>query len=140
MKKRNFKLTLPYSFVYYTRKRDNKDQKFHINLNNFTQIAKMPHLRNLVKQKFAANVALEIEGLPKLTAPVTVSYYVYKPSARLIDTNNVCAIADKFFMDALVELGKLEDDNEKFCLGFDETRVMGIDRENPRIEVVIKEV
>lgn len=81
----------------------------------------------------------QIEKMPKPHPPIQITYTVYKGDKRSCDIGNVCSIHQKFFEDALVELGKLPDDNHNmikrsiFEWG-------GIDKLNPCVEVMIEEV
>lgn len=69
---------------------------------------------------------------------ISVTYTLFVGSKRRLDIANVCAIVDKFFMDALVEMGKLPDDNYEhltkitFLFG-------GYDKSNPRVEILLKD-
>lgn len=69
---------------------------------------------------------------------VTIKYTVYAPNKRKFDISNVCSIVDKYFSDALVELGKLEDDSYEF-LSMVQYQFGGIDKENPRVDILIEE-
>lgn len=69
---------------------------------------------------------------------VTIKYTVYAPNKRKFDISNVCSIVDKYFSDALIELGKLEDDNYEF-LPMVQYQFGGIDKENPRVDILIEE-
>jgi Holliday junction resolvase RusA-like endonuclease len=55
------------------------------------------------------------------------------------DLDNFIGTVKKFFQDALVESGLIEDDNIKFIISNSET-YGGIDKENPRVEAEIIEV
>ncbi len=59
--------------------------------------------------------------------------------ARKADIGNVHSVVEKYFLDALVETGKIKDDSCNDVLGAD-YEFMGIDRENPRCEIEIKEL
>lgn len=66
-------------------------------------------------------------------------YKVYFGSKRCWDVGNICSVHEKFFEDALVELGKLPDDNAEYIplviyMG------CGIDKENPRVEIEVLEL
>ena len=67
---------------------------------------------------------------------VACIYTVYPPNKRNFDLGNVCCIHQKFFEDALVELGKLPDDNINHIplviYQFGE-----IDKLNPRVEIEV---
>lgn len=90
---------------------------------------------NSMKVAFKELVRPQIEGLPKYQT-LRLVYTFFPGSAREIDTNNVCAVVDKFFCDALVELGRLPDDNYKHLV---ETvfRFGAIDRTHPRVDVTL---
>jgi hypothetical protein len=95
----------------------------------------------LGKAKIAYKEALraQLELLSPLSA-VEVTYVLFPGSRRLLDKSNVLTIHEKFFMDALVELNSgLQDDN--FLFDYNTHYSMGkIDKENPRVEIHIKEV
>lgn len=137
---KKYKVILPIEIIYGFNKKKNKDSKFTINLNTYRQYGSCFFIMNKVKQLFHEQVKEQIDNLPILKTPIRCNYTVYKRDARAFDVNNVCAIADKFFMDALTEYKKLEDDNYKFYLGFGECNFGGIDKENPRVEVEIVEL
>jgi len=80
----------------------------------------------------------QIKPSPKFKRVLCI-YKVYAGSKRSFDLGNVCSVHEKFFEDAFVELGKLEDDNIDFIplviyMG------CGIDKENPRVEVEVMEL
>lgn len=106
---------------------------FYINLNQYRNADF--HTLNKAKILFKEMVQEQINKLPTFEW-VTLQYYLFPGSHRDMDTNNVCSIADKFFSDALVESGKLEDDNYRFLK---DTRFtpMEVDKTNPRVEVHI---
>lgn len=132
-------ITMPLDIVYSVCKRDGKENKFSINMNDYRQKGSKFFILNKAKQNYHLALKEQISKLPNLQYPIRCAYRVYKSSTREFDVNNVCSIADKFFMDALVEYGKLPDDNYKYYKGFDKTSFGGIDRQNPRIEVTILE-
>lgn len=83
-------------------------------------------------------MAKQIEALPVLDK-VEIELHIYARDRRLFDIGNVGSIHEKFFLDALVELGKLPDDTYKY-IAKTTTQFMGIDKENPRVEIIIKEL
>lgn len=123
-------VNLPYSIPI-----GKKDDKFYVNLNQYRNAHY--HTLNSAKIAFKELISDQVKQLPKFNV-IKLWYRVFAPSKRLVDTNNICSIADKFFCDALVEAGKLEDDNYNFLI---ETRFTfgGIDKGNPRVEVEIEE-
>jgi len=67
---------------------------------------------------------------------IGIIYTVYKGDKRRFDIGNVCSVHQKYFEDALVELGKLPDDKSSnipiviFQFG-------GISQSNPRVDIEI---
>ena len=95
---------------------------------------------NNAKIKFKESVALQIKSLPNLTqswGQIELKYIMFEPDRRSRDLMNYVSVIDKFFQDALVEMGKLEDDNLSFVPSISST-VGSIDKTNPRMEVVIR--
>lgn len=93
---------------------------------------------NNAKKSYKELVKAEILKLPVLSK-IVVLYVIYPPNNRLVDVPNIAGHIDKYFMDAVVELGKLPDDNYKY---YPEVtyRFGAIDKLNPRVEVFIKEI
>jgi len=81
----------------------------------------------------------DVLKLPFFDKPVRIDYLYFLRDKRLIDVGNINSIVEKYFLDALVELGKLQDDNYNFVVGGGYL-FGGIDRDNPRCEVTITEV
>ena len=111
-----------------------KKKFFHLNLNQYRNA----HFQVLDKAKKAFTKQMKplLQGIPKLEK-LALEYTLYPGTAQLCDTNNILSIEDKFFSDSLVEHGVLADDNYKFIA--DSRFLFGhIDRENPRVEVVIR--
>ncbi|HHX60646.1 MAG TPA: RusA family crossover junction endodeoxyribonuclease [Epulopiscium sp.] len=69
--------------------------------------------------------------------PVILKYDFYEPNRRR-DLDNISAFAHKVVQDALVSAGVLKNDGWKEILGYMDQ--FYLDKENPRIEVTIKEV
>lgn len=72
----------------------------------------------------------------KIKNPVEMHYTWVEPNNRR-DRDNI-AFAKKFVQDALVSIGVLEDDDHKHVVGFSDR--FQTDKNNPRIEVLIREV
>lgn len=121
-------ITLPYKIPL-------GKKQFYINLNHYRN-AHFYQL-NSAKIKFKELIYDQLVKLPDLNV-IELCYTVFIPQNREVDTNNIASIADKFFCDALVESGKLTDDNYKY-LTHTSFRFGGVDKVNPRIEVEIKE-
>ena len=111
-------------------------RKFILNLNNYRNVHYLT--LNRAKALYKEWMKKQINQLPRLTPPLVITYRVFKGDKRRCDTGNVCAIHQKFFEDALVELGKLPDDNHNII-----TRSVfewgGIDKLNPCVEIMIEE-
>jgi len=111
-------------------------KKFILNLNQYRNT----HYRTLNSAKIIYKRLMreQIECLPKLQPPIQMTYTVYKGDKRNCDIGNICSVHEKFFEDALVELGKLPDDNHNMI-----TKVTyewgGIDKLSPSVMVMIEE-
>lgn len=81
----------------------------------------------------------QIEKIAKLQPPIRITYTVFKGDKRDCDIGNICSVHEKFFEDALVELGKLPDDNHNMVKEVN-YRWGGIDRLNPMVEVLVEEI
>ena len=113
-----------------------KARHFILNLNQYRNT----HYRvlNNCKINYKNHMEKQIKSSPKFKRVLCI-YKVYAGSKRSFDLGNVCSVDGKFFEDAFVELGKLEDDNIDFIplviyMG------CGIDKENPRVEVEVMEL
>lgn len=92
---------------------------------------------NTVKQKYKDLLTDQIVNLPTYQKP-EMTYVWYPETKRLGDLGNHTAVQQKFFEDALVELGKVPDDNWKYITA-NSQRFGGFDKQNPRVEIHIKE-
>lgn len=107
-----------------------------LNLNQYRNT----HFRTLNTVKINYKLAMEsqIATGPKYNK-IACIYTVYPKDKRSFDLGNVCCIHQKFFEDALVELGKLPDDNYNYI----PTVIYqfgGIDANNPRVDVEVIEL
>lgn len=73
----------------------------------------------------------------KIEKPVFMEYAWYEANRRR-DKDNVSSFGRKVIQDALVDTGVLVDDGWQYVVGFSDR--FEVDKENPRIEVLIKEV
>jgi len=112
-----------------------KKKKNYLNLNIYRN---MPfHLNNNMKKAMKEIVK---EVCPEFFFnEFELEYTLYLPDQRKRDISNVCTVIDKFQCDALTELGYIIDDNydylKKVTYSFG-----GIDVDNPRCEVIVREV
>lgn len=72
----------------------------------------------------------------KIGNPVHISYTFYEPNKKR-DLDNVSAVAHKFIQDSLVKCEVLENDGWANIKGFSDR--FYVDRNNPRIEVLLLE-
>lgn len=80
-----------------------------LNLNNYRNA----HFQVLNKAKvnFKNSVQSQLKALPEFLKLESIEYTLWRDNKRNCDVANVCSVVDKFFCDALVEAGKLPDDN-----------------------------
>jgi len=98
-----FSVELPLSLELGVKKK----KRYYLNLNIYRNLAF--HLNNNLKKEFKRLVA---PMLPEVHYErYTITYVLYLPNFLKRDISNVCSVVDKFFCDALVELGIVPDDN-----------------------------
>ena len=93
---------------------------------------------NKMKVEFSKVIEPELDKLPSFKS-IDLTYTLYPKTKRLCDISNVCSIVDKFFCDALVNKGKLPDDNYQYIKDIKYT-FGSIDKDNPRVTVKINGV
>lgn len=76
-------------------------------------------------------------GLTVIQRPVYMEYRWVEPN-RKRDLDNISSYGRKIIQDALVKTGVLKDDGWNEVVGFSDR--FEVDKENPRIEVLVKEV
>lgn len=99
-----------------------------------------PALGNKMKQENQINVEYYImRDLRKvhIDKPVYLMYTFYEPNKKR-DLDNISGFAHKVIQDALVESGVLHNDSWHYIVGFSDN--FEIDKDKPRIEVIIREV
>lgn len=112
-------------------------KKFWLTLNNYRNW----HFQtaNNTKVLFKEAIEDQIQALPDLSllfGEVQFSYTLFAPDTRHRDLTNSVSIVDKYFADALVEMGKLKDDSCSHVKAIS-CEVGSIDKNRPRMEVVI---
>ncbi len=73
----------------------------------------------------------------RIEKPVFMEYLWIEPNRRR-DKDNISSFGRKVIQDSLVDAGILKDDGWKHVVGFSDR--FEVDKENPRIEVLIKEI
>lgn len=121
--------------VYLPRKTI-EDKKVIINLNNYRQGGFI--MGNDIKKEYTEIARPKIKDL-KFYLPVRLTFTLWKKTKRMTDRANVLSIHEKYFCDALTRCGCIADDNDKF-IHSTHYYTGGVDRENPRVEIEIKEV
>lgn len=92
-----------------------------------------------MKRENTLSVALtaSCQELPPITNPVIIHFTYYEANKRR-DPDNFAAGARKFILDGLVEAKVIPKDGWGEIAGF--TDEWYVDKDNPRVEVVIEEV
>lgn len=126
---REYLLSLPLFLEVGTKTK----KKYYINLNGYRNWCY--RVSNMLKQQYKQEVEGVIKDLPTMNK-ISTTYYIYYPTNRTIDLDNIGSISAKFFQDALVSYGKIIDDNYKFITDI-KFEFGGVDKDNPRVDVVI---
>ena len=111
-------------------------KKFILNLNNYRNASYFT--LNTAKKKYKKAISSQLKQLPRFDR-IRLTYCFFPSTKRRYDVANVCSVVDKFFCDALVETGHIEDDNYHFipnvlyCIG-------SLDKKNPRVQILIEEI
>lgn len=96
-------------------------------------------ISNKIKVEFKSIVEPQVSILPDLSmmwGQIHLHYIYFPPNRAARDLMNVVSVVDKFFQDALVECGKLEDDDLSIVPSVS-CNADSIDTDNPRMEVLI---
>lgn len=114
-----------------------KKKTHYLNLNNYRNW--QFQLNNQLKKLFKITIAKDIRHFEPLTSKCKVTYTIYYPNRRAFDIDNIGSVVCKFTNDALTEYGIIEDDNCNFITNI-EFVFGGVDKDNPRCDVNIKEI
>ena len=88
------------------------------------------------KRYYSELMAPVVRKLPKYEGAVGLTLKMHPPTKRRYDLDNIGSVTAKFFQDTLVEHGVIGDDDASTVTRV--TFVPGeIDRENPRVDIVI---
>jgi Holliday junction resolvase RusA-like endonuclease len=122
-------------FVMLPRK-TKKAKRVSLNMNTYRNL----HHRtsNDAKKAYTELVREQLIDLD-IQTPVEITYKVYKASNRRLDKMNVISVVSKFLLDAITEYGCWEDDNDIY-VKTETILPTELDRVNPRVEVIIKEI
>lgn len=110
------------------------DKRISLNLNVYRNM--FHQISNEAKHKYKEEMTAQIQEMRDLVWPIKIKYrYFLKVKS---DVANIHAVVDKFFCDAIVEFGKIPDDNVDYVVGGSYV-FAGYDRKNPRCEITIIE-
>ncbi|MDT8282525.1 MAG: hypothetical protein RQ982_06880 [Gammaproteobacteria bacterium] len=110
-------------------------QNFILNLNRYRNTHHQ--ILHRAKINYKSIIEKQIRSL-KVMDKIELTFVLFPKTKRLTDLSNVLSIHDKFFCDALVELGKLPDDNYQHITNI--KYMFGeVDRINPRVEIYIND-
>lgn len=113
-----------------------KDKRIALNMNTYRNLHH--RISNDAKKTYSETLREQLEGL-SIQTPVEVTYKVYKASKRRLDKMNVISVVSKFLLDSITEYGCWEDDNDDY-VKTETILPTELNRENPRVEVIIKEI
>lgn len=108
-------------------------RNFTLNMNQYRNT----HFQvlNKAKKTYKDIITRHVLALP-LFNKVKLEFVLYPATHRKTDLDNVCAIHNKFFQDALVELGRIPEDNYEYISEI--TYKFGyVDKDNPRVDITI---
>lgn len=114
-----------------------KKKTYYLNLNGYRNW--QFQLNNQLKKTFKIQVAEKVRELTPVKGKCRITYTIYYPTRRLFDIDNIGSVVTKFTHDALVEFEILEDDNYKIVEEI-VYRFGGIDKDDPRCDVLIEEI
>lgn len=112
-----------------------KTKKVGLSMNNYRTWHF--HVSNKLKKDFKEAVRSQLEG--NTFDHPCIEYFMYYPDNRRHDKMNFAAVISKFFLDAMTEFGCIPDDNDDY-IGRESIESMGVDKENPRCEIIITEL
>ena len=93
---------------------------------------------NALKKEYTETLLPLVQNLPSFVK-IKITYSLYIGSNHKSDVMNWVSVVDKFFQDVLVKANKLPDVNYK-CVPEIVSKFGGIDKQNPRMEIVIEPI
>lgn len=113
-----------------------KDREVALNLNVYRNLHYQ--INNQVKATYNEIIGSQLYGV-QFEGAIALDFVLYKPSKRKIDRSNILCVVEKFFCDALTHWECIPDDNDKYIKSTN-YRTGGIDKDDPRVEILIREV
>lgn len=123
--------------IYYTQTFKTKDDKVWLVGDNAFRNWHY-HLKNKVKQHYHSLVEEQLKDATAIDGPYKVHMDLFYKNANS-DPSNIISRMEKFSLDGLQELGLIKDDNMKFHFGTSWNEPIQ-DKENPRVEITIKQI
>jgi hypothetical protein len=112
------------------------NRKCYLNLNNYPNWHY--HTYNEIKKTYNEVIFTVLNGL-KFKTPIILYFKLFKEDKRKTDRANTLAVIEKFFCDSMVNHGCIPEDDDSI-IESTHYSTGGIDRKNPRCEIIIKEV
>lgn len=131
----SYQVSSPLRICHYVTKKG-EQRWFTLNLNTYRN--SQAFVLNKVKQLYTDIMLKELEPLPVFNK-IRLTYTVYTGSSHKSDVMNWASVVDKFFQDTMVKAGKLIDDNYQYVPEVI-SRFGGIDKVNPRVEILIEPI
>lgn len=113
-----------------------KTKWFALNMNQYRNTHF--HVLNKSKVTFKDLIRDQVQSLPMFSR-IGLTLTLYPKTRRLCDLDNVLSIVTKYTQDALVELGKLPDD-DYIHIPEVNFRFGEVDKLDPRVRIYIKEL
>ena len=113
-----------------------KDKRIALNMNTYRNLHH--RISNDAKKAYSEALREQLRNL-SIQTPVEITYKVYKASKRRLDKMNVISVVSKFLLDSITDYGCWEDDNDDY-VKTETILPTELDRENPRVEIIIKEI
>jgi Holliday junction resolvase RusA-like endonuclease len=128
----DYKFTLPLSVIL--KRKTKKDAKVSVNLNAFRSMHHRTYTE--AKKEYCNVMSDQLNSVDPAMGKMHLHYDFYAAMNNGPDLDNFVGAAKKFFQDAMVFHGFIEDDNVNF-IGSNSERYCGVDRKNPRIDVTV---
>tara|TARA_R110002049_G_scaffold250087_1_gene424412 strand:- start:348 stop:746 length:399 start_codon:yes stop_codon:yes gene_type:complete len=89
---------------------------------------------NDIKRKFKSNISHKLDF--RFDGKIRIEYFYFAPDNRTRDLMNVISVVDKFFQDVMVENDCIISDDLSTVVEVNSC-YMGVDKQNPRLDVMI---
>lgn len=112
-----------------------KPNRYYINFNNYHNWHFQ--VRNKLKIKYKDILAPKVEGIT--IGRMFMVFTLHRADKRRVDRSNILALHEKFFCDGFVRCGCIRDDNDDY-LESSHYYTGNIDKQNPRVDIELKEI